>query len=62
MAAEVKIPCIGEEFLILSDLRELSTCGPCGPCFVYQYELVNHLTALVNECSLYFIDLHFPTC
>ena len=42
MVVEGKMPGIGEEFLILSDIRELSTCGPCGPCFVYQYELVNH--------------------
>ena len=27
----VKMPGIGGGFVIVSDLRELSFCGPCGP-------------------------------
>ena len=27
------MPGIGGGFRILSDFRELSFCGPCGPCF-----------------------------
>ena len=30
LVAGVKMPGIGEVF---SDFRELSLCGPCGPCF-----------------------------
>ena len=33
MIAGVKIPCIGGGFRVLNDFRELSFCGPFGPCF-----------------------------
>ena len=28
---------IGSGFWVLSDFKELSFCGPCGPCFVMIY-------------------------
>ncbi len=35
MVAGVKMPSINGRFLNLSDFRELSFCGPCGPYFSY---------------------------
>ncbi len=39
----------GRWFWILSNFRELSFCGPCGPCF-YLYFFESHLLRLYWDC------------
>ncbi len=33
------MPGIGEGFRILGDFKELSLCGPCGPCFLKHHRI-----------------------
>ncbi len=46
MVAGMKMPGIGARvFCILSDFRELSFCGPCGPCYIKKnLDIVDFIT------------------
>ncbi len=41
MVTGLKMTGIGGGFRILSDLRELSLGGPCGPCFLCTFMLIS---------------------
>ncbi len=54
MVVVVKIPGIGGAFRILSEFRELSLCGPFGPCFMsnnhFHYSLINESYYDMTQC------------
>ena len=49
MVAGVKVPGLGVGFCLLSDFREQSFCGPCGPCFFANIDKISSVVS--KKCS-----------
>ena len=57
MVAGVKMSVIGEGIGLLSDFRELSFCGPCGPFFISSVVISHYKTLKRGEnLIIYFMS------
>ncbi len=54
MVIRVEIPGIGGAFLILSNFKELSFCGPCVPYFINKYQDLQIFVQPSKNKHLYF--------